>query len=743
MLSPVMAQRADPNDVAGSDVPSDGLLEGLLCTLGRGSEDEERLRAAYAFAHGSHGAQMRASGEAFIAHPVAVAGICAGLGLDTTTLCAALLHDTVEDTTASLEEVEARFGPQVAGLVDGVTKLSTLSFSSRDEAQAESYRKMMLAMAVDVRVILIKLADRLHNMRTIAAVEPDRQRAKAVETLEVYAPLAHRLGVQSIRCELEDLSFAVLEPTAFAEMEALVAEQRQGREAYVASATSALAEALGQAGIEAALSGRYKHLYSIHAKMGRKGRSFDEIHDLMALRVICETVADCYGALGVAHTLWTPLPGRFKDFIAVPKPNMYQSLHTTVLFEGAPLEVQMRTPQMHETAEHGVAAHWSYKRHGSGAPASQEERMGELRSMLDWEGDPEAFLESLRTTVADEEVYAFTPQGDVKALSAGATPLDFAYAVHTEVGHRCAGARVNGRMVPLATTLRSGDIVEILTSRTDKLPSRDWLAIAQTSRARGKIRQRLKATTREEDEAAGRVALTALMRSRRPPAHGEAQARALKALARRLGFSNADDLHAALGSGRLTTQQVLAALDEEAGARAQSGPKTPQPVRPTTQGQRVSGEAGIVVEGSDEVMLRLARCCRPAPGDEIIGYVSLGRGVAIHRADCPNAKDLGRNPERLVPVSWSDEPPGSFAVGVEVEGQDRPRLLEDLSRACVEAGARIIEAQAASGRGGLARCTFTVEVASTDALEAVLVRLRAVDAVQGAWRMLPRGAQGS
>ena len=478
--------------------------------------DRDRVREAFVFACEHHAEQRRKSGEDFIVHPVGVARICAGMRLDTETLCAALLHDTVEDTSASIEEVRERFGEEISNVVDGVTKLTGITFQSHDEAQANNYRKMMVAMATDVRVILIKLADRLHNMRTIDAMPKQKQMEKARETLDIYAPLAHRLGIHAIKWELEDLAFATLHPRKYQEIKGLVAQQRDEREHYVEEAGEYLRGELAEVGIQAQIAGRAKHFYSIYSKMTKKGREFNEIYDLTAMRVIVDSVKDCYGTVGVIHSLWKPLPGRFKDFIAMPKFNMYQSLHTTVIGpEGRPLEIQIRTQEMHEMAEFGVAAHWVYKQPGPG-PAAQERsgwpgggedaKLKWLRSMLDWQkelSDPREFMETLRTDLFEEEVYVFTPKGEVKSLAAGATPLDFAYEVHTEIGHRCVGARVNGKIVPLHYELQSGDIVEILTAKRERGPSRDWLAMVKTTRARNKIKAWFKAESRQDTEHTG------------------------------------------------------------------------------------------------------------------------------------------------------------------------------------------------------------------------------------------------
>ena len=518
---------------------------------------------AFVFACEHHADQRRQSGEDFIVHPVGVAKICAGMRLDTETLCAALLHDTVEDTSASLDEVRAEFGEEVAGLVDGVTKLTGITFQSRDEAQAENYRKMMVAMATDVRVILIKLADRLHNMRTLDAMPKQKQIEKAKETLEIYAPLAHRLGIHAIKWELEDLSFATLHPRKYQEIKGLVSQQRDERERYVAKAGGYLTKELEALGIRAEISGRAKHFYSIYSKMTKKGREFNEIYDLTAMRVIVESVKDCYGAVGVIHSLWKPLPGRFKDMIAMPKFNMYQALHTTVIGpEGRPLEIQIRTRDMHETAEYGVAAHWRYKEgaRGNGVIDPTDAKLKWLKSLLDWQSDvedPQEFADNLRGELIEDEVFVFTPKGEVKSLAAGATPLDFAYEVHTDVGHRCVGAKVNGKIVPLHYELRSGDIVEVLTSKRERGPSRDWLAMVKTTRARNKIRAWFKAESREDSEHTGRELLQEHLKKAGLPAQKITGSALLADVIREMGFRKADDFYIALGGAKISPKVVV------------------------------------------------------------------------------------------------------------------------------------------------------------------------------------------
>jgi len=710
--------------------------------------DRAAVERAFVYSCEHHADQRRKSGEDFIVHPVGVAKICAGMRLDTETLCAALLHDTVEDTSASLEDVTQTFGEEIGGLVDGVTKLTGLTFQSRDEAQAENYRKMMVAMASDIRVVLLKLADRLHNMRTLDAMPKQKQIEKAKETLDIYAPIAHRLGIHAIKWELEDLSFATLHPRKFAEIRGLVNQQREERERYVAQAGTYLTKELDALGIEVEISGRAKHFYSIYSKMTKKGREFNEIYDLTAMRVIVDSVKDCYGAVGVIHSLWKPLPGRFKDFIAMPKFNMYQSLHTTVIGpEGRPLEIQIRTREMHEMAEFGIAAHWLYKQPGSGAGDDGQAKLVWLRRLLDWQQDltdPKELVEGLKADLFEDEVFVFTPKGEVKSLAAGATPLDFAYEVHTDVGHRCVGARVNGKMVPLSYELRSGDIVEVLTSKRERGPSRDWLALVKTTRARNKIKQWFKTESRKDTEHAGREQLQEHLRKQGLPAQKIVGSPLLADVIREMGFRKADEFYIALGGAKISTKvivnKVLQRLKE--GEAAEGDPTAaedllrtrPKRERATTS----SSEYGISVDGVEDVMLRLAKCCRPVPGDPIVGYISLGRGITIHREDCANVSVLRKDPDRFTPVAWDGDAETAFRVELQIDGWDRHRLLEDLSRTFSEAGINIVEARCTVSQP-MVRNRFVVEVGDTHVLDATINRLRNIDAVFDAYRVTPRG----
>jgi GTP diphosphokinase / guanosine-3',5'-bis(diphosphate) 3'-diphosphatase len=718
--------------------------------------DRGRVQDAFVFACEHHAAQRRKSGEDFIVHPVGVARICAGMRLDTETLCAALLHDTVEDTSASIEEVRERFGEEISSVVDGVTKLTGITFQSHDQAQAENYRKMVVAMATDVRVILIKLADRLHNMRTIDAMPKQKQMEKARETLDIYAPLAHRLGIHAIKWELEDLAFATLHPRKYQEIKGLVAQQREDRERYVNQAGEYLAQELQELGIQAQIAGRAKHFYSIYSKMTKKGREFNEIYDLTAMRVIVDSVKDCYGTVGVIHSLWKPLPGRFKDFIAMPKFNMYQSLHTTIIGpEGRPLEIQIRTQEMHEMAEFGVAAHWVYKQRSGGgtieaggpSAPSEDTKLKWLRSMLDWQkelSDPREFMETLRTDLFEDEVYVFTPKGEVKSLAAGATPLDFAYEVHTEIGHRCVGARVNGKIVPLHYELCSGDIVEILTAKRERGPSRDWLATVKTTRARNKIKQWFKAESRQDTEHSGRDLLQEHLRKQGLPAQKITGSALLADVIREVGYRKADDFYIALGNGKVSPKVVVNKVMQrlkqgEAADSEASAAELLRVGRPRRRPTKSCDQYGIKVEGVEDVMLRLAKCCRPVPGDEIVGYISLGRGITIHREDCPNAILLRKDPERFTNVAWEGDQSTSFVVEIQIDAWDRHRLLEDLSRVFSESGANILEARCLS-TPPMVKNRFVVEVADTHTLKGAITRMRNIESVFDAYRVTPGGA---
>ncbi len=725
----------------------DPLLQELLGRIAAYNPnlDADAIRAAFDYACDHHAGQVRKSGEPFIVHPCAVAEICAELKLDSATITAALLHDTVEDTEAELDDVRTRFGEDVALLVDGVTKLTRISFASREQAQVENYRKMIVAMAHDLRVVLIKLADRLHNMRTISALGKQKQVQTARETLEIYAPLAHRLGIHSIKWELEDLAFACLHPRRYAEIGSMVNQTRADREKFAGEAGTILLHELEEAGITADIAGRAKHLYSIYAKMAQGGKEFNEIYDLTAIRVLVDSVKDCYGAIGIIHSLWKPMPGRFKDYVAMPKFNMYQSLHTTVIgTQGKPLEIQVRTHEMHQTAEYGIAAHWLYKQPSA---AGKDSANAWVAQLADWQGDardPKEFMDTLRVDLFSDEVYVFTPKGEVKSLPVGSTPLDFAYAVHTDVGHRCVGAKVNGRIVPLHYTLQSGEFVEVLTSKQERGPSRDWLTLVKSSRARNKIRQFFTQRAREDLEQRGRESLQQALKSHGLPQQKVSSSPLLPGIIREMGFKKADDFYVAIGAGKVQVGQVVTKLIGRLKTVEVVSPDQQfMPARRPQKRPVASSEYGIVVDeaGDPDVLVRMAKCCTPVPGDEICGYISLGRGITIHRDDCPNVRALRRTPERFTPVHWDTSDAAatsSFRVTIALQSWDRPRLLEDVARTFAEHGANIVE------YGGhvadqMARNWYTVEVGDVKELRSLLSALRNIDAVFDAYRVTPGG----
>jgi guanosine-3',5'-bis(diphosphate) 3'-pyrophosphohydrolase len=720
------------------------LFEELLAEAAEYNPDVDRdlLERTFVFASERHEGQQRRSGEDFILHPLGVAKILAELGRDDTTLAAALIHDVVEDTHATVEEIRAEFGEEVATLVEGVTKLTRIQFQSREQAQAENYRKMVMAMAEDYRVILIKLADRLHNMRTIEYLGKQKQLQKARETLEVYAPLAHRLGIHTIKWELEDLAFQTLHPRKYSEIQAMVNQRRADREKFIQNAGKVLKRELDKVDIPAEISSRAKHFYSIYEKMAKRGKEFNEIYDLTAMRVLVarngkEGERDCYGALGVIHSIWKPMPGRFKDYIAMPKFNMYRSLHTTVIGpEGKPLEIQLRTLDMHETAEYGIAAHWLYK--GPKGKKGDADQLAWMKQLAEWqreEPDPQEFKRAF-PELASDEVYVYTPKGELKNLPSGSTPIDFAYSVHTDVGHRTVGAKVNGRIVPLHYRLQTGDFVEILTSKqASRGPSRDWLSLAASSRARNKIRQWFTRETREETEQRGRETLETNLKQHNLPYKKLAGSHLLAQVIREMGFKKAEDFYLALGSGKLQVSQVVNKLLQR--LKTEEGVvEEPAPARPKAREAVSSENFGIVVPGVEDVLVRLAKCCTPVPGDEIAGYISLGKGITIHRQDCPNVKSLMRNPERFTSVEWDGGASQSFRVQIAVVSWDRPRLLEDVARTFAEHGANIVE-YGGHVQDQMAKNWYVAEVGDIKALRGLLNALRNVDAVFDAFRVTP------
>jgi len=703
--------------------------------------DTSLITRAYQVARAAHEGQVRRSGDPYIQHPLAVAKVLADLGLDDVTLSAALLHDSVEDTGVTLEEVAGEFGDDVAAIVDGVTKLDRVSFDSKEAQQAATMRKMLVAMAKDIRVLLIKLADRLHNMRTIAALRPDKQQRIARETLDVYAPLAHRLGIAEMKWQLEDLAFATLYPKRYAEIEQMVSTRSPERDVYLAQVLEEVRERLAELRIRAEVTGRPKHYWSIYEKMVVKGREFNDIFDLVGIRVLVDSVKDCYAALGSIHATWKPVQGRFKDYIAMPKFNLYQSLHTTVVGpQGKPVEVQIRTREMHRRAEFGVAAHWGYKEHTPDSDTAW------LQRIVDWQqetSDPREFMESLKIDLEQDEVFVFTPKGDVVTLPAKATPIDFAYAIHTEVGHRCIGARINGRLTSLDTTLTSGDTVEVFTSKVAGAgPSRDWLKIVVTPRARNKIRQWFSRERREDAIENGRDELTKALRREGLPVQKVAASAVIPKVAEAMNYADLDALHAAIGEGHVSAKSVAQRIGRElrGGDHEEQLPSTARQPRPSRRKQTV----GVHVEGLDDVMVRLSRCCTPVPGDEIIGFVTRGRGVSVHRADCANAASLvATNADRLIEVEWDRDGVGVFVASIEIEALDRSKLLRDISTVLSDHHVNILTSSSHTGSDRVAHLRFDFELGDPSHLESLLGTLKRVDSVFDAYRVLPGHGNGN
>ena len=722
------------------------MLEPLIKTV-RGTHPKADIRLierAYEVAAHWHAHQKRKSGDPYITHPLAVATILAELGMNTETICAALLHDTVEDTAYTLAELRREFGEDVAALVYGVTKLERVKYG--ESAEAETVRKMVIAMSRDIRVLVIKLADRLHNMRTLRYLPREKQERKARETLEIFAPLAHRLGMNTIKWELEDLAFATLYPKRHDEIARMVSERAPRRELFLQEVITEVRADLHEAKIKGArVTGRPKHYYSIYQKMIARNVGFEEIHDLIGIRVLVDSVRDCYAALGTIHARWNPIPGRFKDYIAMPKFNMYQSLHTTVIGPGGkPVELQIRTWGMHRRAEYGVAAHWKYKEESlvpGGRNGASGTDMLWLQQLVNWQretADPAEFLESLRFDLGAAEVYVFTPKGEVKPLPQGATPVDFAYAIHTEVGHRTIGARVNGRLVPLESALDNGDTVEIFTSKApDAGPSRDWLGFVKSARARNKIRHWFSKERREAAAENGKTAIARAMRKQGLPLQRMATGDALLAIATEMRFADVSALYAAVGEGHVSAQSVVSKLVQSVGgvAGAQEDlAETTLPTRPPRP--RPARDSGVVVEGAADVWARLSRCCTPVPGDEITGFVTKGHGVSVHRADCTNLRHLlDSEPERLVAVRWSPTEDSLFLVAIQVEALDRTGLLSDVTRSISDQHVNILSASVATTRDRVAVSKFTFEMGDPKHLGHVLRAVRAIDGVYDVYRV--------
>jgi GTP diphosphokinase / guanosine-3',5'-bis(diphosphate) 3'-diphosphatase len=702
--------------------------------------DEELIRRAGLAAIAAHEGQLRRTGEPYVTHPIAVAEIVADMGLDETTIAAALLHDAVEDTGVTTKWLAREFGEHVAAVVDGVTKLDRLEFDSKEAQQAATIRKMLIAMAQDGRVLMIKLADRLHNMRTISVMPMNRQRAIAQETLDVYAPLAHRLGVQRVRWQLEDLSFATLHPKRYAEIEQMVAARQPEREAYLGEVIEALSAKLESFSIKGEIRGRPKHFWSIYEKMVIGGKEFDEIYDLVGLRIIVDKERDCWAVLGAIHALWSPVQGRFKDYINSPKFNHYQSLHTTVIGpRGKSVEVQIRTQEMHRLAEYGVAFRLTYaEKYAEGATSSELAWLQRLADVEQEESDPIAFLEALKLDLGHDEVYIFTPKGRVISLVEGATPVDFAYAVHTEVGHHCVGAKVNGRLVPLDTVLHSADVVEVLTSKSESAgPSRDWLAMVKSSRARSKIRQWFQRERREDAIEGGREELSKALRREGLPVTSSLSSSALDAVVKSLNLDDRDALFMSIDSGQNSALSVVQRLERELhGGDAEQMPSTVAKLPRTSRTTRRN--AGVYVEGLDDVMIHLARCCSPVPGDPIMGFITQGRGVSVHRDDCSNAVALAqRLGERVIEVEWDGSLGGQYRAVLEVLAFDRSRLLLDVSKVVAEYHLNIISSSSTTSGTRIVRMVFDVELADPAHLSSLLAALKSVDGVFDAFRQLP------
>jgi len=700
--------------------------------------DVSLINKAYGFALKYHKGQVRLSGEEYIQHPLNVAYILAELELDVVSIAAAFLHDVVEDTSASLEEITEIFGEEIALLVDGVTKLSRIEYTSKEEQQVESLRKMFLAMAKDIRVIIIKLADRIHNMRTLSHQPKNKQKEIAKETLEIFAPLAHRLGIFRIKWELEDWSLRYLQPDTYYDLVKKISMRRTEREEYINEVIAILRDELADVGIKADISGRPKHFYSIYNKMVKEDKSINEIYDLIAVRVIVNTIKDCYGVLGAVHALWTPIPGRFKDYIAMPKPNMYQSLHTTVIGpRGEPFEVQIRTWEMHRTSEYGIAAHWKYKENLDESDKQFEQKLAWLRQLLEWQREmPDAreFMESLKIDFFSDRVYVFTPKGDVVELPAGSVPIDFAYKVHTHVGHECTGAKVNGRIVPLDYKLKTGDIVEIITSKGSG-PSRDWLKLVQTSQAKNRIRHWFKQENRENHIEKGKEYLEKeIIKQNLKPADFFQNERLLEA-GKKFNLWKVDDVYAAVGDGSLTPQQIITRIKDK------YLPKEEQivPELKTYRGKRKSS-AGVSIKGVGDVMVRLSLCCNPIPGDDIVGYITRGRGVSIHRRDCPNVIHYRREePHRIVDdLAWDTETPAPYRVAIEVEAIDRPRLATDIMNVIADTKININAINARAVSRNLALVDLKIEVDSQEQLTHIMEKIKRVQDVLEVRRVLPK-----
>ncbi|MGG1575936.1 RelA/SpoT family protein [Fictibacillus sp. NRS-1165] len=709
-------------------------------------DDIQLLRKAYEYAKDAHEGQFRKSGEPYIQHPVEVAGILVDLQMDPVTVAAGFLHDVVEDTPITLKDISDRFNEEVAMLVDGVTKLKKIKFKSKEEQQAENHRKMFVAMAQDIRCILIKLADRLHNMRTLKHMPKEKQIQKANETLEIFAPLAHRLGISTIKWELEDVSLRYLNPQQYYRIVNLMKQKRAEREQYVQEVMGEISSRLSEVQIKADISGRPKHIYSIYRKMVKQNKQFNEIYDLLAVRVIVHNIKDCYAALGIIHTAWKPMPGRFKDYIAMPKANMYQSLHTTVIGpKGDPLEVQIRTSEMHRVAEYGIAAHWAYKEGSKKAPVNTfENKLTWFREILEWQNDvadAEEFMESLKVDLFSDMVFVFTPKGDVIELPAGSVPLDFAYRIHTEIGNRCIGAKVNGKMVTLDYTLKTGDIIEIMTSKHSYGPSQDWLKITQSSHAKNKIRQFFKRERREENVAKGKEMIEKEVTGRGFELKDVFTQENLQTVIRKYNFANEEDMYAAVGYNGITGAQIATRLTDKLRRKKDQEQENKEILEAITESKSLPSarktDSGIVVKGIDNLLIRLSKCCNPVPGDEIVGYITKGRGVSVHRKDCVNV-NTGDAQVRLLPVEWegSIEKPKSYNVDIEINGFDRRGLLNEVLHAVGETKTNITAVSGRSDRNKMATISMSISIHNVNHLQKVVERIKQIPDIYAVRRVM-------
>lgn len=726
------------------DIDTDAMFAGLVAKVKSYNPqlDEKLLTKAYEIAKKYHDTQYRKSGEPFISHPIEVAKILADIELDQTSIIAAILHDLIEDTEFTYEKVKKEFGAAAANIINGVTKLDKIVFSSREERQVENLRKMIIAMSEDVRIILIKLADRLHNMRTLSSVSKEKRQLKAIETLEVYAPLAHRLGIYQVKSELEDLSFQALYPKRYAKIKEMVIEKIKLRKDIMDNAINVIAEKLKEVNIQADISGREKTYYSIYNKITQQNRRFDDIYDLLAVRIIVEDVKSCYAALGIIHSIWKPVPGRFKDYIANPKFNMYQSLHTTVISsKGDPLEIQIRTFEMHKFAEYGIAAHYKYKE-GILKPTEFDKRITWIRQLLDWQKelkDPQEYMESLKMDLFAEEIFVFTPKGRVVNLPRGATPIDFAYQIHTDIGHNCIGAKVDGSMVPLESRLENGNIVEVIVSKTPKGPSRDWLGIVKTTSARNKIRQWFSKEERLESYNTGRELMLKTLR-KNSLAFKDIPSKVFEEVAKELNFENIDSLFRNIGSHKVSTHQVFTKIIKNLNQSEEREKEIGIEDIAHKESVQRTGSSGVIVKGMDGVLVTIARCCNPVPGDKIMGYITRGRGISVHRTDCNNIKTLMKNEEqRFIEVKWDSFAPHKFNAEIQIEAMDRTKLLRDVTNVISEYDLNIINASTLrTNKSGLVKFRFIIEISNKYILKDILNNLKQIESVYDVYRVLPR-----